>query len=84
METQQLLINEGDFLVRESQNKGEYVLSVMSAGQCRHFIIQHVDSQYRFDGESFPTIPLLIDNLVKTRQPVTKKTGAVLIKPITK
>ncbi|XP_072348804.1 tyrosine-protein kinase Fes/Fps [Scyliorhinus torazame] len=84
METQQLLANEGDFLVRESQNKGEYVLSVMSAGQCRHFIIQHADSQYRFDGESFSTIPLLIDNLLKTRQPVTKKTGAVLLKPIVK
>ncbi|XP_078388515.1 tyrosine-protein kinase Fes/Fps isoform X2 [Cetorhinus maximus] len=84
METQQLLVNEGDFLVRESQNKGEYVLSVLSAGQCRHFIIQHADSQYRFDGESFPTIPLLIDNLLKSKQPVTKKTGAILMKPIAK
>ncbi|XP_069758528.1 tyrosine-protein kinase Fes/Fps isoform X2 [Narcine bancroftii] len=84
METQQLLTTEGDFLVRESQNKGEYVLSVMSMGQCRHFIIQHADSQYRFDGNSFPTIPLLIDNLLKTRQPVTKKTGATLIRPIVK
>ncbi|XP_062927103.1 tyrosine-protein kinase Fes/Fps isoform X1 [Mobula hypostoma] len=84
METQQLLTTEGDFLVRESQNKGEYVLSVMSGGQCRHFIIQHSDSQYRFDGDSFPTIPLLIDNLQKTRQPVTKKTGATLIRPVVK
>ncbi|XP_072880871.1 tyrosine-protein kinase Fes/Fps [Hemitrygon akajei] len=84
LETQQLLTTEGDFLVRESQNKGEYVLSVMSAGQCRHFIIQHLDSQYRFDGDSFPTIPLLIDNLLKTGQPVTKKTGATLIRPVVK
>uniref|UniRef100_V9KF45 Tyrosine-protein kinase n=1 Tax=Callorhinchus milii TaxID=7868 RepID=V9KF45_CALMI len=84
LETQQLLVSEGDFLVRESQNKGEYVLSVMSAGQCRHFIIQHTDNQYRFDGESFPTIPLLIESLLKTGQPVTKKTGAILVKPVNK
>ncbi|GCB81813.1 hypothetical protein scyTo_0022236, partial [Scyliorhinus torazame] len=51
METQQLLANEGDFLVRESQNKGEYVLSVMSAGQCRHFIIQHADDKWVLDHE---------------------------------
>uniref|UniRef100_A0A4W3ILD9 Tyrosine-protein kinase n=1 Tax=Callorhinchus milii TaxID=7868 RepID=A0A4W3ILD9_CALMI len=41
-------------------------------------------NQYRFDGESFPTIPLLIESLLKTGQPVTKKTGAILVKPVNK
>ncbi|XP_055518572.1 tyrosine-protein kinase Fes/Fps [Leucoraja erinacea] len=84
LETQQLLVTEGDFLVRESRTKGEYVLSVMSTGQCRHFIVQQADSQYRFDGDSFSSIPLLIDNLLKTGQHITKKTGATLVKPIMK
>lgn len=40
MEVLELLKNDGDYLVRESQGKGEYVLSVHWGGQCRHFIIQ--------------------------------------------
>lgn len=45
-EVQRLLINQGDYLVRESRNKktGElqYVLSVMWNGY-KHFIIQGAD-----------------------------------------
>ncbi|OBS69802.1 hypothetical protein A6R68_01657, partial [Neotoma lepida] len=44
IEAQELLRQQGDFLVRESHGKpGEYVLSVYSDGQRRHFIIQFVD-----------------------------------------
>lgn len=44
IESQELLKQQGDFLVRESHGKpGEYVLSVFSDGQRRHFIIQFVD-----------------------------------------
>lgn len=43
LEVQELLINDGDYLVRESQGKQEYVLSVHWGGQCRHFIIQSID-----------------------------------------
>lgn len=42
-EVQELLSNSGDFLVRESQGKQEYVLSVLWDGQPRHFIIQAAD-----------------------------------------
>lgn len=41
VEVQELLKNDGDFLVRQSQGKQEYVLSVHWAGQCRHFLIQN-------------------------------------------
>ncbi|NWH37815.1 FER kinase, partial [Chloropsis hardwickii] len=45
IEAQELLKQQGDFLVRESHGKpGEYVLSVFSDGQRRHFIIQYADS----------------------------------------
>lgn len=43
-EAQELLRQQGDFLVRESHGKpGEYVLSVFSDSQRRHFIIQYAD-----------------------------------------
>lgn len=43
-EAQELLRQQGDFLVRESHGKpGEYVLSVFSDEQRRHFIIQLAD-----------------------------------------
>jgi len=43
LEVQELLKNDGDFLVRESQGKQEYVLSVHWGGQCRHFLIQSTE-----------------------------------------
>uniref|UniRef100_A0A8C8FPE2 Tyrosine-protein kinase n=1 Tax=Oncorhynchus tshawytscha TaxID=74940 RepID=A0A8C8FPE2_ONCTS len=42
LEVQELLRCDGDFLVRQSQGKQEYVLSVHWAGSCRHFLIQKV------------------------------------------
>lgn len=42
-EVAELLTHSGDFLVRESQGKQEYVLSVLWDGQPRHFIIQSAD-----------------------------------------
>ncbi|XP_077174308.1 tyrosine-protein kinase Fes/Fps isoform X2 [Paroedura picta] len=83
-EVQRLLQADGDFLVRESQGKQEYVLSVLWDSQPRHFILQAAENQYRLEGEAFPTIPLLIDHFRKTKQPVTKRSGVLLAKPILK
>lgn len=47
---QELLSCSGDFLVRESQGKQEYVLSVLWDGQPRHFIIQAADVSDRRRG----------------------------------
>ncbi|XP_025918031.1 tyrosine-protein kinase Fer isoform X4 [Apteryx rowi] len=85
IEAQELLKQQGDFLVRESHGKpGEYVLSVFSDGQRRHFIIQYADNQYRFEGTGFPTIPQLIDHHYTTKQVITKKSGVVLLNPVLK
>ncbi|XP_028005569.2 tyrosine-protein kinase Fer isoform X1 [Eptesicus fuscus] len=85
IEAQDLLKEQGDFLVRESHGKpGEYVLSVFSDGQRRHFIIQYVDSLYRFEGTGFSNIPQLIDYHFTTKQVITKKSGVVLLNPIAK
>uniref|UniRef100_A0A3B3YA97 Tyrosine-protein kinase n=1 Tax=Poecilia mexicana TaxID=48701 RepID=A0A3B3YA97_9TELE len=82
-EAQELLRQQGDFLVRESHGKpGEYVLSVFSDDQRRHFIIQFADSQYRFEGTGFPTIPQLIEHHFSSKQVITKKSGVVLLNPV--
>uniref|UniRef100_A0A8D2L6D0 Protein kinase domain-containing protein n=1 Tax=Varanus komodoensis TaxID=61221 RepID=A0A8D2L6D0_VARKO len=39
---------------------------------------------YRLEGEAFPTVPLLIDHFLKSQQPITKKSGIILAKPILK
>uniref|UniRef100_A0A4W5QDS7 Tyrosine-protein kinase n=1 Tax=Hucho hucho TaxID=62062 RepID=A0A4W5QDS7_9TELE len=84
-EAQELLKEQGDFLVRESHGKpGEYVLSVFSEGQRRHFIIQFADNQYRFEGTGFPTIPQLIEHHYTSKQVITKKSGVVLLNPVDK
>lgn len=43
LEVQQLLKNDGDFLVRKSQEKQGYVLSVQWDRSCKHFLIQNTD-----------------------------------------
>ncbi|XP_012588143.1 PREDICTED: tyrosine-protein kinase Fes/Fps [Condylura cristata] len=83
-EVAELLAHPGDFLVRESQGKQEYVLSVLWDGQPRHFIIQCADGLYRLEGEGFPSIPLLVDHLLRTQQPLTKKSGVVLSRAVPK
>ncbi|XP_035273383.1 tyrosine-protein kinase Fes/Fps [Anguilla anguilla] len=84
VEVQELLKQDGDYLVRESQGKQEYVLSVHWGGQCRHFIIQSSNNLYRLDGEGFSTVPLLLNHLVASHQHVTKKSDVILKRPILK
>ncbi|XP_035168066.1 LOW QUALITY PROTEIN: tyrosine-protein kinase Fes/Fps [Oxyura jamaicensis] len=83
-EVQELLSCSGDFLVRESQGKQEYVLSVLWDGQPRHFIIQAADNLYRLEGDGFPTIPLLVDHLLHSQQPITRKSGIILARAVPK
>uniref|UniRef100_A0A8C9YA50 Tyrosine-protein kinase n=1 Tax=Sander lucioperca TaxID=283035 RepID=A0A8C9YA50_SANLU len=83
-EVQQLLKNDGDFLVRKSQEKEGYVLSVQWERSCKHFLIQNTDNLYRLDGESFHSIPLLIHHLLSSHQHITKKCDIVLNKPVLK
>uniref|UniRef100_A0A672HPG2 non-specific protein-tyrosine kinase n=1 Tax=Salarias fasciatus TaxID=181472 RepID=A0A672HPG2_SALFA len=83
-EVQQLLKNTGDFLVRKSQEKQGYVLSVQWDGSCKHFLIQNVDNLYRLDGEGFHSIPKLIHHLLSTQQHITRRSDIVLRKPVLK
>ncbi|XP_046897513.1 tyrosine-protein kinase Fes/Fps isoform X1 [Hypomesus transpacificus] len=84
LEVQQLLHSDGDFLVRQSQGKQEYVLSVHWQGSCRHFLIQKSENIYRLDGEGFLNVPLLMHHLVSSNQPITKRSDIILRRPILK
>ncbi|KAK3562109.1 hypothetical protein QTP86_030116 [Hemibagrus guttatus] len=84
VEVQELLKNDGDFLVRQSQGKQEFVLSVHWGGQCRHFLIQNTEGMYRLDGEGFHSIPLLMEYLLNSNRNVTRRTDIVLKRPIPK
>uniref|UniRef100_A0A8B9TF74 Tyrosine-protein kinase n=1 Tax=Anas platyrhynchos TaxID=8839 RepID=A0A8B9TF74_ANAPL len=39
---------------------------------------------YRLEGDGFPTIPLLIDHLLHSQQPITRKSGIVLARAVPK
>ena len=91
---EQLIQNEGDFLVRDCQSRpGDYVLSVKSSAhnQCLHFVINKIICQphtvyervqYCFEEESFDTVPDLITFYVGNKRPVSLASGAVISRPI--
>lgn len=79
-EVVRLLVNDGDYLVRQTTRNDEtqVVLSVAWGGH-KHFIVQTTtDGQFRFEGPSFPTIQELISYQHECGLAVTNKSGAVL------
>lgn len=55
--------------------------SAVEAADSSHPVPQNL---YRLEGDGFPSIPLLIDHLLCSRQPLTKKSGVVLYRPVPK
>ncbi|XP_011864420.1 PREDICTED: tyrosine-protein kinase Fps85D isoform X3 [Vollenhovia emeryi] len=92
-EVVRLLVNEGDFLVRETIRNEEcqIVLSVCWDGH-KHFIVQTtpeiavkstlLQGHYRFEGPTFPSIQELIRHQWVSSLPVTSRSGAILKTPI--
>ncbi|XP_014487740.1 PREDICTED: tyrosine-protein kinase Fps85D isoform X2 [Dinoponera quadriceps] len=83
-EVVRLLVNEGDFLVRETTRNDEcqIVLSVCWDGH-KHFIVQTTpEGHYRFEGPTFPSIQELIRHQWLSSLPVTSRSGAILKTPI--
>ncbi|XP_012268401.1 tyrosine-protein kinase Fer isoform X3 [Athalia rosae] len=83
-EVVRLLVNEGDYLVRETTRNDEcqIVLSVCWDGH-KHFIVQTTsEGHFRFEGPSFPSIQELILHQWQSGLPVTSRSGAVLQTPI--
>ncbi|XP_070168523.1 tyrosine-protein kinase Fer isoform X2 [Polyergus mexicanus] len=82
-EVVRLLVNEGDFLVRETMRNDEcqIVLSICWDGH-KHFIVQTTEGHYRFEGPTFPSIQELIRHQWLSGLPVTSRSGAILKTPI--
>ncbi|XP_045483309.1 tyrosine-protein kinase Fer isoform X2 [Harmonia axyridis] len=83
-EVVRLLVNDGDFLVRETtrNDESQTVLSVCWGGH-KHFIVQTTaEGQFRFEGPAFPSIRELILYQFTSSLPVTGRSGALLLKPI--
>ncbi|XP_014208702.1 tyrosine-protein kinase Fer isoform X2 [Copidosoma floridanum] len=83
-EVVRLLVNEGDFLVRETTRNDEcqIVLSVCWDGH-KHFIVQTTqEGHFRFEGPAFPSIRELITHQLKSGLAVTSRSGAILKTPI--
>eukprot|EP00731_Ephydatia_muelleri_P017701 Em0010g799a len=80
----------GDYLVRYSSKQNRYVLSVNWAGQGKHFVIQEAcdeeskEIKYRLESRNFDSVKELLDYHVSSQTPVTKGSGALLIKAIVK
>ncbi|KFM74587.1 Tyrosine-protein kinase Fer, partial [Stegodyphus mimosarum] len=83
-EVVRLLVNEGDYLVRETyrNDSKQIVLSVCWDGH-KHFIIQTTpDGKFRFEGPAFPSVQELILYQFHSGQPVTSRSGAILKSPV--
>lgn len=85
-EVQPLLVEDGDYLIRESKNRktneSQYVLSVFWQGH-KHFIIQGAEETgWRFEGNSYETVQELIRQQHASGLPVTNRSQAILKKPI--
>ncbi|XP_067142993.1 tyrosine-protein kinase Fer-like [Centruroides vittatus] len=83
-EVVRLLVNDGDFLVRETTRNDErqIVVSVCWKGH-KHFIVQTTfDGKYRFEGPAFSTIQELINYQHQSGHPITSRSGAILANPV--
>nr|CAB3245778.1 tyrosine-protein kinase Fer [Phallusia mammillata] len=85
-EAENLIVNDGDFLLRESTQKSdELVLTSKSDNQLRHFKFQRTENgMFRFDGDSFYTILDLILFHFESKKAITNKSGCVLKEAICK
>jgi hypothetical protein len=79
-----LLKKAGDYLVRESQKKpGELALSVKTSEKITHYIIQQdIPGKFRFEGDPFDSVDILISHYRNSGQSVTKRSDAVLVSPV--
>ncbi|XP_042219998.1 tyrosine-protein kinase Fer-like isoform X3 [Homarus americanus] len=83
-EVVRLLVNEGNYLVRETtRNDEQQIVLSVCWGTHKHFIVQTTpEGHYRFEGPAFPTIQELILHQHNCGLPVTNKSGAILRTPI--
>ncbi|XP_062992030.1 breast cancer anti-estrogen resistance protein 3 [Elgaria multicarinata webbii] len=87
-----LVQRDGDFLIRDSlSSPGNFVLTCQWKNISQHFKINktilrlneaYCRVQYRFEDESFDSIPGLVRCYVGNRRPISKQSGAIIFQPI--
>ena len=82
--SESLLKNDGDFLVRESQNtRGQFVLTGMKTGLAKHLLLIDPDGCVRTKDRVFESIPHLINYHCSNCLPIISAESALfLIAPI--
>jgi SHC-transforming protein 1 len=75
-----LLKNDGDFLVRESQNtRGQFVLTGMKSGQPKHLLLVDPDGCVRTKDRVFESIPHLINHHWTKFLPIISSESALML-----
>uniref|UniRef100_A0A8C5QR32 Uncharacterized protein n=1 Tax=Leptobrachium leishanense TaxID=445787 RepID=A0A8C5QR32_9ANUR len=91
-EAEQLLQENGDFLIRDSVSSvGDYVLSCAYSGQALHFKIiaitlrpkrGHSRTLYQLEQDQFDNIPALVRSYVGDKKMVSESSRAVIVRPV--
>uniref|UniRef100_A0A8C5QR86 SH2 domain-containing protein 3C n=1 Tax=Leptobrachium leishanense TaxID=445787 RepID=A0A8C5QR86_9ANUR len=89
---EQLLQENGDFLIRDSVSSvGDYVLSCAYSGQALHFKIiaitlrpkrGHSRTLYQLEQDQFDNIPALVRSYVGDKKMVSESSRAVIVRPV--
>lgn len=90
--SESLVVNHGDFLVRDSQSsQGDFVLTSRWEQKTLHFLIGKVvvqsaetytRVQYSLEGEAFDSLPALVHFYVGSRAALTRWSGAQIHQPV--
>lgn len=80
LHSESLLKNDGDFLVRVSQNtRGQFVLTGMKTGQPKHLLLIDPDGCVRTKDRVFENIPHLINYHWTNFMPIISSESALLL-----
>ncbi|VDL70115.1 unnamed protein product [Nippostrongylus brasiliensis] len=87
VKSEQLLREDGEFLVRDSISMpGEYVLTAMWKGRALHFQIntayENGKKEFHLEEESFASVPSLVNFYKSHRRPVTAASGCIISTPV--
>uniref|UniRef100_A0A7N6AL23 SH2 domain containing 3Cb n=1 Tax=Anabas testudineus TaxID=64144 RepID=A0A7N6AL23_ANATE len=90
--SQSLVVNHGDFLIRDSQSsQGDFVLTSRWEQKTLHFLIKktvvlssgtYTRVQYCLEGEAFDSLPALVHFYVGSQAVLTRWSGAQIHRPV--
>uniref|UniRef100_A0A3Q0RIX7 SH2 domain containing 3Cb n=1 Tax=Amphilophus citrinellus TaxID=61819 RepID=A0A3Q0RIX7_AMPCI len=90
--SESLVVNHGDFLVRDSQSSpGDFVLTSHWEQKTLHFLVRKVEVQsaetytrvqYSLESEVFDSLPALVHFYVGSRAALTRWSGAEIHRPV--